>query len=231
MWILCTLHQRQRYECSVSRLRHVHYLHSSTMHSSVPQGIEHSGDMYLVDQLWHCGIMGNNINLELQGSQVNRSLAQLMSHDTAKQACPEMWIRHILEIFEILLYSKVLFPFHVSFSKVIILYRICILYLLYSCQTNSFSNPSFLQNTSHLILNQIILKMMWFDLILSYRKKMKTTSEYIYNTLFVNGENSDVTIKALGKSFFCWLKTQFKFITYFIYCILQMCSIERDRFI
>jgi len=29
------------------------------------------------------------------------------------------------------------------------------------------------------------------------RKKMKTTSEYIYKTLFLNGENSDVTIKAL----------------------------------
>ncbi|XP_066935119.1 germ cell-less protein-like 1 [Clytia hemisphaerica] len=29
------------------------------------------------------------------------------------------------------------------------------------------------------------------------RKKMKTTSEYIYNTLFVSGENSDVTIQAL----------------------------------
>lgn len=32
----------------------------------------------------------------------------------------------------------------------------------------------------------------------SPRKKMKTTSEYIYNTLFINGENSDVTIQALG---------------------------------
>jgi len=28
---------------------------------------------------------------------------------------------------------------------------------------------------------------------------MKTTSEYIYNTLFIKGESSDITIKALGK--------------------------------
>ncbi|KAA0188906.1 hypothetical protein HAZT_HAZT006273, partial [Hyalella azteca] len=32
-------------------------------------------------------------------------------------------------------------------------------------------------------------------------KKLKTTSEYIYETLFKNGENSDVTLVALGK---CW---------------------------
>ncbi|XP_071482144.1 germ cell-less protein-like 1 [Diadema antillarum] len=31
------------------------------------------------------------------------------------------------------------------------------------------------------------------------RKKMKCTSKYIYNALFVNGENSDITIHALGK--------------------------------
>lgn len=31
------------------------------------------------------------------------------------------------------------------------------------------------------------------------RKKMKSTSKYIYKALFVNGENSDVTIHALGK--------------------------------
>nr|XP_054773140.1 germ cell-less protein-like 1 [Lytechinus pictus] len=31
------------------------------------------------------------------------------------------------------------------------------------------------------------------------RKKMKSTSKYIYNALFVNGENSDITIHALGK--------------------------------
>ena len=33
-----------------------------------------------------------------------------------------------------------------------------------------------------------------------FRKKMKTTSEYIYKTLFLNGENSDIKIKALGMS-------------------------------
>lgn len=31
------------------------------------------------------------------------------------------------------------------------------------------------------------------------RKKMKCTAKYIYNTLFINGENSDITIKALNK--------------------------------
>ncbi len=32
-----------------------------------------------------------------------------------------------------------------------------------------------------------------------YRKKLKSTSQYIYETLFINGENSDVSIVALGK--------------------------------
>jgi BTB/POZ domain-containing protein 13 len=31
------------------------------------------------------------------------------------------------------------------------------------------------------------------------RKRIKTTSTYIFETLFENGTNSDVTIKALGK--------------------------------
>ena len=31
------------------------------------------------------------------------------------------------------------------------------------------------------------------------RKKVKTTSKYIYKTLFLNGENSDITIVALGQ--------------------------------
>ena len=30
---------------------------------------------------------------------------------------------------------------------------------------------------------------------------MKTTSEYIYETLFINGENSDISIDALGKKY------------------------------
>lgn len=32
-----------------------------------------------------------------------------------------------------------------------------------------------------------------------FRKKIKTTTEYIYQVLFVEGVNSDVTIKALDK--------------------------------
>ncbi|XP_070535046.1 germ cell-less protein-like 1 isoform X4 [Ptychodera flava] len=31
------------------------------------------------------------------------------------------------------------------------------------------------------------------------RKKLQTTSKYIFETLFINGQNSDVTIRALGK--------------------------------
>ncbi|XP_033644165.1 germ cell-less protein-like 1 isoform X2 [Asterias rubens] len=34
------------------------------------------------------------------------------------------------------------------------------------------------------------------------RKKLKSTSKYIYDTLFVNGENSDITIFALGKEWY-----------------------------
>ena len=30
---------------------------------------------------------------------------------------------------------------------------------------------------------------------------MKTTSEYIYETLFINGENSDISIDAMGKKY------------------------------
>ena len=42
--------------------------------------------------LWRGGIVGNNINSESQGSRFNpyQTLAQLMSRDAAKQACPEM---------------------------------------------------------------------------------------------------------------------------------------------
>lgn len=35
------------------------------------------------------------------------------------------------------------------------------------------------------------------------RKKIRTTSAYIFETLFKKGVNSDVTISALGKLFFC----------------------------
>lgn len=31
------------------------------------------------------------------------------------------------------------------------------------------------------------------------RKKLKSTSKYIYQTLFLNGENSDIKICALGE--------------------------------
>lgn len=31
-----------------------------------------------------------------------------------------------------------------------------------------------------------------------YRKRLRTTSEYIYNVLFLEGENSDISIYALG---------------------------------
>ena len=35
-----------------------------------------------------------------------------------------------------------------------------------------------------------------------FRKKLKSTSKYIYETLFVNGENSDIKIFALGKAWY-----------------------------
>lgn len=36
-------------------------------------------------------------------------------------------------------------------------------------------------------------------LLFSFRKKLKSTSRYIYQTLFLNGENSDIRICALGQ--------------------------------
>lgn len=33
-----------------------------------------------------------------------------------------------------------------------------------------------------------------------FRKKLKTTTDYIYQVLYVEGENSDITINALGKA-------------------------------
>ena len=32
-----------------------------------------------------------------------------------------------------------------------------------------------------------------------FRKRQRTTSDYIYHTLFVNGQDSDITLVALGK--------------------------------
>lgn len=37
------------------------------------------------------------------------------------------------------------------------------------------------------------------ELVKPSRKKMKSTSNYIYNTLFVNGENSDICVRALSR--------------------------------
>lgn len=49
------------------------------------------------------------------------------------------------------------------------------------------------------------------------RKKLKSTSRYIYQTLFLNGENSDIRICALGqewnlhKVYLCQVKTHVTF--------------------
>ena len=45
-----------------------------------------------------------------------------------------------------------------------------------------------------LIDKQNIIKYISFN-----RKKLKSTSKYIYQTLFLNGENSDIKICALGE--------------------------------
>lgn len=37
------------------------------------------------------------------------------------------------------------------------------------------------------------------ELVKPSRKKMKSTSNYIYNALFVNGENSDICVRALNR--------------------------------
>lgn len=37
-----------------------------------------------------------------------------------------------------------------------------------------------------------------FCFLIPCRKKLKSTSKYIYQTLFLNGENSDIKICALG---------------------------------
>lgn len=37
------------------------------------------------------------------------------------------------------------------------------------------------------------------ELVRPSRKKMKSTANYIYNTLFVNGENSDICVRALNR--------------------------------
>lgn len=51
------------------------------------------------------------------------------------------------------------------------------------------------------------------------RKKLKSTSKYIYQTLFLNGENSDIKICALGEEWnlhkiylcqvSCWLTARY----------------------
>lgn len=39
----------------------------------------------------------------------------------------------------------------------------------------------------------------FFSFFFLSRKKLKSTSKYIYQTLFLNGENSDIRISALGQ--------------------------------
>ena len=48
--------------------------------------------------MWRGGIVGNNINSESQGSRFKPLplLGQLMSRDTAKQACSEMYVYYII---------------------------------------------------------------------------------------------------------------------------------------
>lgn len=38
-----------------------------------------------------------------------------------------------------------------------------------------------------------------YAMLFPFRKKLKSTSRYIYQTLFLNGENSDIRICALGQ--------------------------------
>jgi hypothetical protein len=47
--------------------------------------------------------------------------------------------------------------------------------------------------------SQLISEEQQNELLMPHRKKMRSTSQYIYNALFVNGEGSDVSMRALGK--------------------------------
>jgi BTB/POZ domain-containing protein 13 len=46
---------------------------------------------------------------------------------------------------------------------------------------------------------EIIKQLLKLSLLWPCRKKVKTTSSYIFDTLFINGESSDVTVVALGR--------------------------------
>ena len=51
------------------------------------------------------------------------------------------------------------------------------------------------RNSNALLLSYVCIKFIFHHC----RKKMRSTSQYIYDTLFINGENSDVKIIACGR--------------------------------
>lgn len=66
--------------------------------------------------------------------------------------------------------------------------------------SNSNANNN-TNNTSSISSKLSPTKMSSIDakLMMPARKKMKSTTQYVYNTLFLNGENSDLVIRALNK--------------------------------
>ena len=65
-----------------------------------------------------------------------------------------------------------------------------------SCMVSNFKK-FVLSNSYHLI--PFLFPCLLSDLPpCFYRKRLRTTSEYIYNVLFLEGENSDISIYALG---------------------------------
>ena len=67
--------------------------------------------------------------------------------------------------------------------------------------SNRVANFKTLRNTSTNGLKKSLLNKNMVDSKLNTpaRKKMKSTTDYIYNTLFLNGENSDLCVTALNK--------------------------------
>lgn len=61
------------------------------------------------------------------------------------------------------------------------------------------TTPTTSSNNTFNINKSSILSQIKPDLIRPCRKKMKSTSNYIYNTLFVNGESSDICVRALNR--------------------------------
>ena len=51
-----------------------------------------------------------------------------------------------------------------------------------------------------LIIQENLCKLPNVCILSFFRKKLKSTSKYIYQTLFLNGENSDIRICALGQA-------------------------------